>query len=238
MPAILIPLIVFFAAVIQSLAGFGFALIVMPLAVVAIGLKTAAPLVAMVGFTLNTINVVRFRRAVKLREVLRLTLASALGVPIGVWALVNVSEELILRLMGLILVTYAVYSLWRPRSLRPLPEGWAYPAGFLAGSLSGAYNTPGPPVVVYGALRGWPKDEFRAVLHGLFFFNGILVVTTHVAAGRVSGDVLTAFFTAVPALLLGILLASRVDHRLNRERFRILVTVMILVLGLSMVVGI
>ena len=238
MPVILIPLIVFFASAIQSLAGFGFALSVMPLAVVAIGLKTAVPLIALVSFSLNTINMLRFREAIKLREALQLILASALGVPVGVWALVNVDEELILRLMGLILIAYALYSFWRPLVKRPLHGGWAYPAGFLAGALGGAYNTPGPPVVVYGALRNWPKDAFRAMTHSVFFVNGILVVGTHIVAGRVNGDVLTALMTAVPALLLGILLATRVDHRLNRERFRILVTVMILVLGLSMVVGI
>ncbi len=238
MPAILIPLIIFFAAAIQSLAGFGFALIVMPLAVAVIGLKTAVPLIALVSFTLNAINMLRFRQGIKLREILRLILASALGVPVGIWALVNVNEELILRLMGMILIAYAVYSFWRPQTRRPLPEGWSYPAGFLAGSLGGAYNTPGPPVVVYGVLRGWPKDEFRAMTHGFFFMNGIMVISTHIIAGRVNGDVLTAFLTAVPALLLGILLASRVDHKLNRERFRVLVTAMILVLGLSMVIGI
>ena len=97
MTAILIPAIVFFAALVQSLSGFGFALIVMPLAVVAIGLKTAAPLVAMVSLALNTINMIRYRQALDMREVLRLTLASVLGIPVGVWALVNVSEDLILR---------------------------------------------------------------------------------------------------------------------------------------------
>ena len=237
MTAILIPAIVFFAALVQSLSGFGFALIVMPLAVVAIGLKTAAPLVAMVSLALNTINMIRYRQALDMREVLRLTLASVLGIPVGVCALVNVSEALILRLMGLILIAYAVYALARPRALRPGPEWWAYPAGFLAGSLSSSYNTPGPPVVVYGALRGWPKEAFRAVLHGFFFFNGILVVGTHVVAGRVSAVVLSTFYTTVPALALGILLASRVDGKLNRERFRVLVTVMILILGLSMAIG-
>jgi uncharacterized membrane protein YfcA len=209
----------------------------MPLATIAIGLPAAAPLIAMVGLTLNTINLIRYRKDINLRELLRMTTVSALGVPIGIWALVNVSETLIMRLMGLILVAYAAYALLRPVASRPCSRRWVYPAGFLAGSLSGAYNTPGPPVVVYGALRQWPKEEFRATLHGLFCLNGAIVVTVHFIAQRLTTEVLTSYLQIVPALFLGILLASRVDSKLNHDRFRTLVTVMIFLLGLSMIIG-
>jgi hypothetical protein len=43
--------IVVVAAVLQSLTGFGFALIVMPLVTLVIDLQTAAPLVALAGLT-------------------------------------------------------------------------------------------------------------------------------------------------------------------------------------------
>ena len=65
----------------------------------------------------------------------------------------------------------------------------------------------------------------------------MLVFATHLFAGRVTGEVTTSFLTSIPALALGILLASRIDRNLDRERFRLLVTVMILLLGLSMIAG-
>lgn len=232
-----IPILIFAAALIQSLSGFGFALIVMPLAAIALGLKTAAPLVALVALVLNAVNLLRYRQDLSLPELLRLGLSSTIGVPIGIWVLITVDEALILRFMGLLLVLYAGYALARPAALHPCPSWWSYPAGVAAGCLGAAYNTPGPPVVVYGALRQWSKGEFRAVLHGIFFLNTVLVVTSHALASRITPDVLRSFGFAVPALLLGILLASRVDSRLNRERFRLLVTVLILVLGLSMLLG-
>jgi uncharacterized membrane protein YfcA len=238
MPSALIAAIVFLAALVQSLSGFGFALMVMPLVTMVIGLHTAAPLVALVGLTLNTVNFVRYRRAANIREVVRLTLASLLGVPAGVWALANVNEALILRLMGLILIAYTGYALLRPAASRLISPRWVYPAGFVAGFLGGAYNTPAPPVIVYGALRGWPKEEYRAVLHGLFCFNGVLVVVSHAVAQHMTGEVLTSFLYTVPPLLLGVLFASRMDSRLNRDRFRKLVTVMTLLLGFSLAIGV
>ena len=234
---LIIVLIVFFAAFVQTLSGFGFALIVMPLVALVIGLRMAAPLVALAGLTLYTVNLVRYRHAVNVRQVLRLGSASVLGVPVGLWMLANVDESIVRPLLGLILIAYAVYKLSSPAALPLRSTRWAYPAGFVAGCLGGACNTPGPPLIVYGSLCQWPKEEFRAVLQALFFFNAVLTVSSHHIAHHLTTTVLTFYSCAAPALLLGVLVGSCVDDKLNRDRFRTTVTVMILLLGLSLVLG-
>lgn len=237
MTTALVTTIVFFAAFVQTLSGFGFALIVMSLLTIVMGLRMAAPLVALAGLTVYTINLIRYHRAVNIREALRLAAAAALGIPIGLWMLSNVEESAIKSLLGLILIAYALYKLMHPVTPCLRSRWWAYPAGFAAGCLGGAYNTPGPPVIVYGSLRQWPKDEFRAILQTLFFSNAVLVVASHVVAHHLTTGVLTLYSYAAPALLLGILAGSRLDSRVNKDRFRTLVTVLILVLGLSLVLG-
>lgn len=237
MTAALIAAVVFAAAFLQSLSGFGFAVIIMPVVTLVLGLKTAAPMVALTALTVYTINVVRFRRAINAGEVLRLGLASAFGVPVGVWALSNVDETLVKQVLGVLLIAFAAYSLARPTASWRPSRRWVYPAGFVAGCLGGAYNTPGPPAIVYGSLRQWPRDEFRAVMQALFFVNGLLVVTSHLATGHLTTSVLTFYLCAAPALALGILAAARVDSKVDRERFRTLVTLMVLGLGLSLLLG-
>ena len=160
-----------------------------------------------------------------------------MGIAVGIWALVRVDELTINRAMGAILIAYAAYALLHPVTARRPAQWWAYPAGFLAGCLGGAYNTPGPPVVVYGSLRQWPKDEYRAVLQTLFFINGVLVVSSHLLAGHVTLQVWTLYAWAAPALLLGLWTGARLDRYVDQEQFRNLVTVMILVLGVSMLLG-
>jgi uncharacterized membrane protein YfcA len=237
MTTVLIIAVVLIAAFIQSLSGFGFAVIIMPLITFVVGLQVAAPMVALTALTVYTINLVRYRRAINYKEVLRLGIVSALGVPLGVWALTNLDESLVKQVMGLILIAYAIYALARPATSYVLSRYWVYPAGFLSGCLAGAYNAPGPPVIVYGSLRKWPRDEFRAVLQSIFFLNGALVVTLHLLTRRVTVEVLTFYIFALPALALGILVGSRVDRFVDRNRFRMIVTVMILVLGLALVFG-
>ena len=229
--------IVFCASLVQSLSGFGFALIIMPLVTLIAGLQTAAPMVALTALTVYSINLIRYRRAIDVGAALRLGIGSALGVPLGIWVLTNVDEALVKQVMGVILIAYAAYALARPTtSWRPSPY-WAYPVGFLAGCLSGAYNAPGPPVIIYGSLRQWPRDEFRAVLQAIFFVNGTLVVSSHLLAHRVTVEVLTLFLCAVPALVLGILVGSRLDRLVDRRRFRIVVISLIGVMGLALVLG-
>jgi hypothetical protein len=237
MTVALVVIIVFAASFVQTLSGFGFALMVMPLITLVLGLRVAAPLVALTGLTLYTINLLRHRRAFNLKEVLPMGLASALGVPVGIWVLASADENIVKQLLGLILVAYASYALARPRAPRLRSQGWAYPAGFAAGCLGGAYNTPGPPAIVYGTLRRWPKDEFRAAMQALFLFTGLLVVASHVVARNVTADVVTLYLYVAPALVLGILAGSHVDRRVDGNRFRTLVNGMVLLLGVALLIG-
>lgn len=231
-------LVVLFSAFQQTLTGFAFALVFMPVATAIFGLQRAAPLVAFVAITLYAVNLYRYKSALRGPEASRLGLAAAAGVPVGIWALVNVSETAIKLGLGLVLAGYAVYSLVKP-AVRPLPASrWVYVVGFLSGCLGGAYNVPGPPVVIYGALRGWPKDEYRAVLQAIFLLTATLTVASHVLAQHVTLSTLALYALSLPALLLGVCVGARFDARVNKDLFRQLVTAMILALGIGMILEI
>lgn len=228
--------IIFLAALLQTTSGFGFALLAMPLVALVIGVKAAAPLVAVVGFSLYSVNLIRYRRSFQRRIVLPLAVAAALGVPLGVWALSNLDEELVKSVLGVVLIAYALYGAWKPRTAPLRSELWAYPAGFLAGCLGGAFNTPGPPVIIYGNLKQWPRDLFRSTLQALFLFSSSLVIVSHVAAGNLTRALLPTYLPLVPALLLGVWVGSLVDRRLNQQRFHTLVIVLLVVTGVLLLV--
>jgi uncharacterized membrane protein YfcA len=56
-------------------------------------------------------------------------------------------------------------------------------------------------------------------------------------ARHLTTTVWTFYGCAVPALLLGVFIGSRIDSRLKSDRFRTIVTGMILVLGLSLMLS-
>jgi uncharacterized membrane protein YfcA len=229
--------IFFCAAFGQAISGFGFALVGMPLTTMVLGTQTAAPLVALAGLTLYTINLLRYHASINWHEVMRLGSAAALGVPIGIWGLVNLDESLIKFILGCLLIGYAIYSLAQPVTSNLVSSRWGYLFGFATGCLGGAYNISGPPLIIYGALRQWQRDEFRAVLQTLFFLTGSLTVASHYFARHLTSDILSLYASTAPALLLGLGLGALIDRYINRELFRRIVIAMIFVLGLATILG-
>lgn len=227
--------LVFCSAVLQALAGFGFTLILMPVVTMVLGIRTAAPLVALIALTLYLVNIVRYWSALNWREIWRLGVASALGVPAGILVVAAVHESSIKMALGAILIGYALLGLAQRIPARACPPQWAYLAGFLSGVLGGAYNTPGPPLAVYGSMRRWAREEFRGALQALFLVSALLTVGAHAVAQNLTPSVLLLYSGAPPALLLGILAGTRLDRRVDAQGFRRIVLGMILVLGLSLV---
>ena len=226
--------VIFCAAFTQSLTGFGSALVAMAVLPGLIGIRTAAPLVALMAITLESLLLVRHHTAFNLHAVWRLALASALAIPVGMLILRQLNEKLALAALGVVICAYALYALLNfklPRLEHPM---WAYGFGLLAGLLSGAYNTGGPPAVVFGNCQRWPPSEFKGNLQGFFLVNDVLVITSHALSGHVTATVLRDYLLALPAVAAGVLLGSWIDRYLDPIVFRRIVLVLLLLVGLRL----
>ena len=230
----LIALIVFLAVFVQSSIGFGFALVSMPLLVALLGIQISAPLVALLAFVAEIFILIRYRTALNLRVVAQLTIAAVIAIPLGVLALRNIDEAIITAILGVILVAYALYALFSPRLPQLSGRGWAYGFGFVAGMLGGAYNTSGPPVIIFGNCRGWPPDEFKGNLQGFFLVNSLVVVAVHVFSGNYTSDVWQYFWLSIPGLVVGLIAGFLLSKRINAELFRKIVLVILIILGLAL----
>lgn len=233
--SVLIFLIVLLAIFTQSFIGFGLALVSMPLLSLVLGLREAAPLVALVSVTAEVILLAHYRAALNLRAVRRLIIASLPGIALGVWLLRGVDERIILPLLGVIVTGYALYALIAPRLPRLESPLWADALGFIAGTLSGAYNTPGPPVIMYASCRRWPPAEFKSNLQGFFIVNSIVVAATHIIAGNVTTPVFQHFLITLPAIAAGALGGFALDGRVQTARFHRLVLFALIALGISLI---
>ncbi len=234
--ALLIAAIIFISAFQQSLSGFGFSLVAMPILVQLAGIQVAAPLVAILALTLNIINGIRWRHALDFSEIKRLGIWMALGVPLGIWGIFALNETSVKVGLGALLVAYALFALLRPEKLPVISRRWAYPAGFFAGLLGGAYNTSGPPLILYGSLRNWSHQRFRAVLQSLFGFAASIVVIGHFIAGHYTQSVLNLTAVALPGMLIAVLLGALLDRRIKPQHIKKWITVTTLILGLSLLI--
>lgn len=223
------------AAFTESVSGFGSALVAMAFLPVFLTMQEAVPLVALASLSVEAVLIVYFRHAVNLRAIRDLVIGAILGIPLGILFLARVNEKIVLTGLGVVLVGYALYSLFRlrlPAFAHPL---WAWVFGFLGGILGGAYNTSGPPVVIYGSSQNWEPGEFRGNLQGFFLVNSVVVVIGHALGGNLTPAVAQSFLLGVPALAVGILAGLWLDRFINPVRFRQIVQVMLVILGLRLI---
>jgi uncharacterized membrane protein YfcA len=227
-------LVIFFAVFTQSLTGFGSGLVSMAFLPGVLGVRIAVPMVALITGTLELILLVRFRAAFNFKAVWRLALTTLLGIPLGVWALRGLSERILLPVLGVVMTSYALYALFNLKLPRLEHPAWAYLTGFLSGLLSGAYTVGGPPVIIYGNCRGWNPDEFKSNLQGFFLLNDGLAIIYHGVAGNLTHTVWNGFLWALPVLGLGLLVTSRLDRILDPRKFRKLVLILLVIMGVRL----
>ena len=233
---LLVALIAFAAVFTQSVSGFGSALVAMPLLTALFALTHAAPLMALVAGTLQLVLIFHYRRHLAVGAVWRICLASLFAIPLGIWALRSIDQQITLAVLGAVVLAYAVYALLTPRLPEMKHPGWAYGAGFLGGLLGGAYNTNGPPVVIYGNCRRWTPQQFKANLQVFFMFNNVFILIGHALYGNLSASVGRHYLAALPGIGVGLAVGLSLDRFINAERFRKVVLVLLIVLGLHLIV--
>jgi uncharacterized membrane protein YfcA len=234
MQLILIFLVTLFASFTHALVGFGSALVAMPILSKIVGVQVAAPLVALIVPTIEISLLIRYREAFNLRVVWRLIAGAVAGIPIGVWALRQVDERIILTILGIVLIAYALYALLRFKLPELQHSSWAYGFGFIAGLLNGAYNTSGPPVIIYGNCRGWGPAEFKANLQGFFTVAGLWVIANHAFNGNLTPFVWQHYLLSSVAIVLGLWLGLKLDRMIDQATFRKIVLVMLIILGVML----
>lgn len=233
--ALLVVLVICVGVMTQSLVGFGLALVAMPLLVGLVGLRVAAPLVALAGLVSQAVLLARFRQALDFKAIRALALGSVIGIPVGVLALKRADEALVTAVLGGLIVAYVLYELSTPGLPQLEGEGWAIGFGLFAGLLTGAYNIGGPPLVVYGNCRNWDPDAFRGNLQALILLHSIMVLVAHALSGNFTATVSRLFLLSIPAIALGLVAGAVLEGRISGGAFRRLVLIVLAVLGLKLI---
>lgn len=211
----------FVATLIRSAFGFGEALVAVPLLAFSIPLGVAAPLAVLVSITVAAIVVVQDWKKIHLRSTGWLVFSSLFGIPLGLLLLTSSHQSMVKGALAVIIMAFSAYSLIgrTPLELQRDSRGWLLACGFCAGVLGGAYGMNGPPLVVYGAMRRWTAQQFRATLQGYFLPASIIGMVGYWLAGLWTHAVTRYYLLSLPVTVLGVFVGRWINHRLHGEVF-------------------
>jgi uncharacterized membrane protein YfcA len=226
-------LVVFVATLIRSAFGFGEALFAVPLLALRLPLEIAAPLAVLISITIAGVVVAQDWRAVHWRSAGWLVSATLFGIPPGLMLLTSSHQRAAKVALAILIIAFSVYSLIGSK----LPELKTDSlirllcCGILAGILGGAYGMNGPPLVIYGAMRRWSAQHFRATLQGYFLPASILGMAGYWLRGLWVPAVTHYYLISLPATLPAIVLGRVVNHHLRGNSFLKYVYALLLGIG-------
>jgi uncharacterized protein len=230
--------VIFLSTLIRSTLGFGEALVAVPLLALRIPVTVAAPLAVLVSVVVAAVIVVQDWQKIEVRSATGLVIASLFGIPLGLLLLVAANEQVVKVVLGIVIATFAIYSMLAKDRLHLKQDHptWLLGAGFCSGILGGAYGMNGPPLVIYGSLRQWSPQQFRATLQGYFLPASLIGLIGYVAVGLWVPAVTRYFLLSLPGVLVAIVIGRYFNRRLHGSAFFRAVYAGLIVIGAVLVV--
>jgi uncharacterized membrane protein YfcA len=228
--------VIFLATLIRSAFGFGEALIAVPLLALLMPAKVATPLAVLVSITVALVVVLQDWHKVHFDSAWRLVVSTLFGIPLGLRLLTDVPEPVVKAVLGVVIMAFSTYCLTSrsPPELHDDRLAWLF--GFVAGVLGGAYGMNGPPLVVYGTLRRWSPEHFRATLQGYFLPASIVGMAGYWWKNLWVWEVNRYFLLSLPVALVAIALGRVVGRRVSGRSFLIYVHLGLILIGITLLI--
>lgn len=213
--------IVFIATLIRSAFGFGEALIAVPLLAFVMPVRVAAPLGVLLSITIAGMVVAQDWNKIHFLSARWLVLSTLPGIPLGVLLLTSRHQLMVKAALGIVILAFSLYSLAGriPPELQHDTRSWLFACGFCAGILGGAFGMNGPPLVIYGTMRRWSAQHFRATLQAYFLPASLIGMLGYLLAGLWIRQVTYYYLLSLPVVIPTVYLGRFINNRMRGDAF-------------------
>lgn len=208
---------------VQTLLGFGYAIValaVLPyafdvrLANLVVSISILIPLAASTWFLRHEIDWRALRHAI---------VGALVGLPLGLIVFTSIDGVWLLRATGLLILISCIDGL-RPATAvtgeHRTSRLYGGLAGLASGILSGSVGVGGPPMVAYAVRQPWQPGQLRAFVMGFSLVLSSARAVMLTASGFVDGRVLMLALAAIPFGFLGSRLAHSAVRYVRPRQFR------------------
>lgn len=237
MEILAIALLTLVSSAIGTITGFGTSTIMVPILALFFPPVTAIFLVTIIHWFGDLWKVILFKKGFNFRMVVILGISGAIAGYGGAALSLAIDPTILLRALGIFLALYAFFLLLRPSFSIPARPSVAVAGGAVSGFFAGIFGVGGAVRSVVLTAFNLPKEVYIATAGAI----GILVDSTrfitYVASGVSLPERLAwGLLIFIPVSFIGAFAAKGVANRIPQKRFRIVVALFLLVVGIKFIV--
>ncbi|MBO4334930.1 MAG: sulfite exporter TauE/SafE family protein [Desulfovibrio sp.] len=220
---------------ISGLVGVGGAMLAVPIAAQILSMHDVILISCILNVAMDLGLVVLHFRFCRLSAVWPMWLGALPGSWLGVYLLLYIPDQALRLFVG---VSLLVFIYWQRLITVPRhgeSSFLACLAGFVSGVLGSAISFDGPPVAAYALYVGWKPREVLGTLGVFFIVRGTMTVLLQWQTGLYSDLVLSCALPAIPATLLGTLVAFPLAKRMQMATFARILPAILTLAALSVI---
>lgn len=224
------------AGLVQGISGFAFAMVAMSIWVWGVDPLLAAPMAVFGGWFGQVISAFRVRRGWHLHILWPFLAGSAIGIPIGTRLLGMLDANRFKLVLGSLLVVCCSAMLATSKLPKVTKGGKPADAvvGLLGGLMAPLSGFSGLAPALWATLRGYNKDEHRAVLQNFNLAVLSATVATNVYQGRLRSAQLPQMAVVAGVMILPAIWGSKIYVGMSANAFRQTVLWLLVLAGVVM----
>jgi uncharacterized membrane protein YfcA len=221
------------AAFVLGLVGFAFGIVAAGIWLHALTPAETTSLIAAYALLVQSHATWKLRRALNVRRLIPFIAGSAVGIPAGILALKWAPAAEIRVAAGWVLLLFSLYNLLTPKLPQVKRAGSLLDGvvGGLSGALGGSTGLGGTLPAIWCGMRGWSKDEQRAVFQPTAVATFLMTALWLGSTGTITLGIVYLFALGLPVLVAGTWLGWKLYGKFDEAMFRKAVNILLILSG-------
>lgn len=236
MEILYITLLTLIAATIGTITGFGTSTLMIPVLVIFFPPIEAIFLVSIIHWFGNIWKVALFRSGFNMRLLLLFGVVGLVTSYLGAYISLGANQEILLRVLGAFLAGYALFVVFQSKFKIPAGNLTAISGGALSGFFAGMFGIGGAIRSAFLSAFDLPKVVFIATAGAI----GLLVDSTRIITYFAGGATLPrelwyGLILFIPISFVGAQIAKKIVDKIPQDKFRIVIAIFLLVIGIKLI---
>lgn len=221
-------LVILLSNIIQGITGFAGTILAMPPSLMLVGYDTAKPVLNVLGLLSGIYVLAENWKMVCWKEVRKIVIVMAAGIAFSmtIRGFFAGREPFLYKLLGIIVLALSVQGIYRLKAAGGRNQGrvsrgnkGAYFLLGLAGIIHGIFLSGGPLLISYLTGKMRDKSRFRTTISAVWVVLNTFILLDDIVSGWWKRSLIVVQLSAIPFLLLGMYLGSKLYVRMSQRLF-------------------